>query len=318
MKIIFSSLFLLSFLSLAAGQILPMRNADSLIIANNVHVANSYFHDSTLVKDFVIQRLEFNAGGLLSTEFTLSLWDVVSYSTTKTFTYNESGKPTLMTLKQEILNLYPRDDEYIESFGDRPVYEKIRYEYNEDGLPVKEDIFVYYSEILPVDARPNQSITYQYEGNLLVYEESVSAEVRVFNKNYTVENRYDSIGNLTKSIRTFGKDRLKTTETTMLYDSAGLLAEKITIDALSPHNNSHQKFEYDQSGNLTGIYLYSPEIADFELQTSFKYNTYGHRTTGDFGNATFEYFENGLIKSETREVPNMEQIFRFTTEYSYF
>ncbi len=318
MKFFLSAFFLISVLPATLGQILPARNADTLVAANKVQIASSYFHDEAINNDRLIQQIEYNPDGLPISEYTLSLWDVVSYSTFKTFAYNELGKPATMTMKQEILSLYPRDGEYIEAFGDRPVYEKIQYTYSENRLPAKQEVVVYYSEKLPEDAIPNQTITFQYENELLLLEESTSTDDRIFNKNYTIEYSYDSIGNLIKSIKTFGKDRIKTTETSYKYDSAGRVSEKIVFDPGSPHNNSHQKYTYDQAGNRIGVYLYAPENSEFELQTSYEYNDHGHRIVDDFARSDFEYLENGLIKNEMREVPNMQMTFGFRTDYTYF
>ncbi len=313
-----SCIFLFSLMYLTGfSQLTPVRNTNKFIVANKVKSASSVFHDASSGKNHLIQKLDYSQNGWLLTEYVLSIWDVVSYSHTTTYQYDSAGNVLDILKIQEILNMFQRDQEYIESFGNLPVNEKIVFTYNNQRLLIKKEIFVFYSEILPPGSTPNQTITYTYENGLLTLEESASSETRIFNNNYNIQYAYDSAGNLTRNIRTYGKEKPLTRETRFVYDVGGVLNEKIIIDAAAPHNNVHEKYEYDSAGNLLNLYLFSPEEKIFELETTYTYDAYGHRISGD-RDVTFEYLENGLIKSESWLDPKTDQLITFSTSYEYY
>ena len=299
------------------SQLLPVRNSDSLIVSNKVKSASSYFDDAESGKNFLIQKLDFDQNGWLISEYLLSLWDVVSYSHTTTYTYDSTGNVLEILKIQEILELFERDKDYIELFGKMPVNEKIIFTHNNRGMPVKKDVYAFHSDGLKPGSEPNQTITYSYEDGKLVLEESSSSETRIFNNNFSIQYDYDSAGNQIRALRTFGKEKPLTRETRYLYDSCGTMIEKIVIDAAAPHNNTHEKYEYDTAGNLVNLYLFSSEEKIFELETTYQYNAHGHPISGD-RDVTYEYLDNGFIKSESWLDQKTEQTITFNTTYNYY
>jgi hypothetical protein len=299
------------------SQLMPARNTDALILANKVKTASSVFHDASSGKNHLIQKLGYDPKGTLTSEYLLSIWDVVSYSHMTTYMYDSAGKIVEIQKIQEILKLFERDLEYIESFGDIPVNEKTLFTYDPDGQIMKKEIFVFYSDILKPGSLPNQTITYAYENEKLVLEESASPESRIFNNNYTIQYDYDNTGRLIRNIRTYGKEKSLTRETRFVYDDSGILIEKVIIDAAAPHNNTHEKYEYDSVGNLINLYLFSNTEKIFELETTYAYDTQGRRISGD-REVKFEYLDNGLLKSESWFDQKADQQITFTTTYEYY
>lgn len=316
MKIFF--LFLLSlFLSLNGySQLLPERNPDSLVINNKVKSIRSYFLDPKSEKNHLIQKLDYDQEGRLINEYLLYLWDVVSYSYSNTYTYEDDRIKQILKI-QEILNLYPKDEDYIDYFGDEPVNEKITFTYNDIGQLVKKEIFVFHTEQPEGEIEANQTIQYEYEDNQLVLEESSSPEVRVFNYNYSISYSYDSAGNLLRKLREFGIEKPMRRETRFRYNSLGQVIEKLVLDPSAPHNNTHEKYEYDSLGNRSKLFSYSSEEEEFLLDFEYRYDDHGRRISGE-REVEFEYLDNGLIKSESWKDPKTKQNIVFTTEYDYF
>lgn len=308
--------FSLLFLSIVGfGQLLPEPNADSLIAGNNVKSSSSYYHDSD--QRHLIQKLDFDDKGNLINEFHLYLWDVVSYSYTNNYKYDQKGKLLEVLRIQKILNIYPKDADYIESFGSAPVNEKIIMTYDSNERLIKKETFVFHSEKLTATDSANHTITYEYEGDQLVLEESTSPETRVFNYNYTIKYDYDSAGNQIRKIRKLGTKKPLRQETRLKYDSVGQLIEKYVLDSAAPHNNLHEKYEYNLEGQLSKLYEFSNEAHDFLLETTFQYDQNGQVISGD-RDVVFEYLENGLIRSESWKDTKTNLEITFLTEYLYF
>ncbi len=316
MKNIFLLFFFSGFTVAVYSQVIPERNQDSLIIQNNVKTSSTYFFDKETQKDHLIQQLEFDREGRITREYLLYLWDVVSYSYTNTYIYEDDLIREIFKI-QEILNLYPKDEDYIDYFGDEPVNEKITFTYNDLGQLIKKEIFVFHTEQLEGEVQANQTIEYEYEDNQLVLEESTSPEDRVFNYNYSISYSYDSAGNLIRKIREFGLEKPMKRETRFKYNSLGQVTEKLVLEPLAPHNNTHEKYEYDSLGNLSKLFSYSSEDEEFLLEFEYRYDDHGRRISGE-REVEFEYLDNGLIKSESWRDPKTQQKIVFTTEYDYF
>jgi len=296
--------------------VIPERNFDSLTTQHNVKSSRTFYLDPDTQKNHLIQKLEYDREGRLAEEYLLYLWDAVTYSYTNSYSYNSDQIKEIIKI-QEILSLYPRDQEYIESFGNEPVNEKILFTYNEDGQLEKKEIFVYHTEKLGEDVSANQTIVYEYEDGRLVLEESSSPEVRIFNYNYSISYDYDSVGNLIRKIREFGIDKPMKRETRYRYDSIGQVIEKIVIDPEAPHNNTNEKYEYDSLGNLSKLFSYSSEEEEFLLEFEYRYDDHGRRISGE-REVEYKYLDNELIQSESWRDQKTNRQIVFTTEYEYF
>jgi uncharacterized protein RhaS with RHS repeats len=298
------------------SQVIPERNFDSLIVQQNVKSIRTFYLDPDTQKNHLIQKLEYDREGRMVEEYLLYLWDAVTYSYTNSYSYNSDQIKEIIKI-QEILSLYPRDQDYIESFGDEPVNEKIVFIYNEDGQLEKKEIFVYHTQKLEENTPANQTIKYEYEDERLILEKSSSPEVRIFNYNYSISYDYDSAGNLIRKIREFGIDKPMKRETRYRYDSVGQVIEKIVIDPEAPHNNTYEKYEYDSLGNLSKLFSYSSEEEEFLLEFEYRYDDHGRRISGE-REVDYKYLDNELIQSESWRDQKTNRQIVFTTEYEYF
>ena len=215
------------------AQIEPVQNKDGELKRLKVKTISSYYYttkDTTGADAKLILKKEFGANGKINKKYLLSLWEAVSYSSSTTFKYNEKEQPIEETTIQTILNLGKRDLDYINSFGDIPLNEKIRYAYNQDEKLIKKEIFTFNTDEFSESTNPSQKIIYEYESGILRLEKSSSPNTRVFNQNFIVEYEYDNQNNLKKMTKTYGSelDIKRITEFTYNLENR-LVEEKITL-----------------------------------------------------------------------------------------
>jgi hypothetical protein len=298
-------------------QLFPQANSDSLISSLEVKSISSYYTDGETGKNHLVQKREYNQHGELLNQFQLFLWDVISYSYSTDYTYDENGNKTEELRIQEILDLYPKDSEYIETFGNAPVNDKTILSYDQDGQLIKKEIFVFHTSQASDTISAKRIITYEYEDGRLVEEVSTSPETRIFNYNYSIHYDYDSAGNLIGQERTLGKEKPMKRQTIYKYDSLGLLIEKRVVDSAVPHNNLHEKYEYNEKGQRSKRLEYSDEDKEFIVEDTYRYDDHGNQISGD-RDVTFEYYDNGLIKSESWKDPKTKQEITFVSEYQFY
>jgi hypothetical protein len=299
------------------AQVFPEQNADSLVSKLKVKSIETYFTDRSSGKNHLIQSIAFNEKGQRVYAYALSLWEVVSYSYTTNFKYDDQGQLVEKVKLQKVLSIFPRDDEYINSFGDMPVNEQTFFEYDDNEHLIKKDIYVFHTNELPIDTIPSQTIRYTYEDGKLVRESSTSRQRRIFNKNYEILFQYDSAGHLIERVRNYGDNLALSREIKYRYDLNGRMAEKVVFDKAAPHNNVHEKYDYDTTGRISALYIFSDELQDFEMETTYKYDAFGKQIAGD-RDVQFEYHPNGLIKSESWQDPLSGQQITFSSEYEYY
>ncbi len=303
-----------------SAQIEPVQNPAEELQALKVKSIHSYVHisnDSSEKKDHLILKATYDNEGNLLEKYQLFLWEAVSYSYTTAYSYNEKGLLTEEEKIQEILNLSQRDEDYIRIFRTKPLNQKIIYQYNEKYQLIKKEVFVFDTKLLDEAATPDQVIIYQYDRDLMISQESSSAEDRLFDRNFTIRYQYDSLNNLTSEIRHNGKDQKLVRSTYYTYDSKNRMIEKKIVDTFAPHNNAHFRFEYNEDGKLQEKYVFEEEINEFELETSYQYDAKGNAVSGD-REVRFEYYDNGLIRSESWTDPVTDQSIEFTTSYDFF
>lgn len=313
-KTLFFLLFFLPGLGIHA-QLVPVQNADSILKELGVKSISTLYQDET--EEHVIFKKEFDATSKLVKKYQLYLWDAVSYSHTISYRYNDNSLLAEETKIQEILELLDRDNEYIKAFGDTPLNEKIYYYYNDDGLLTKKALFTFSTEEPQSNATPEQTINFEYENGLLLSEESESSDEKFFNKKYIVKYDYDSAGNLIQKSMAYGNDKELQRNTILKYDGKNQLVEEQIVDISIPHNNIHLQYEYNDLGQLSKKFVFDETENEFELETSFEYDEHGNTVAGD-RNVVFEYYENGLIKSETWTDPITDVLMIFNTTYEYF
>lgn len=302
------------------AQIEPVQNNDTLISELNVKAISSFYYasnDTAMAEATLVFKKEFDPHGKVTKKYILSLWEAVSYENSTAFRYNEKDHLIEESRVQRILNLEERDQEYIDSFGDTPLNEIIRYAYNRDGELVKKEIYTFSTDELSPSAEPSQKILYEYDSGMLKSELSSSPNSRVFNKNFTINYEYDDQKNLIKKILTYGTDMDKKRNSEFTYNLDNQIIEEKVSDSGIPRNNAHFKYEYNESGLLKSKLFFEKEEEDFVVNISYEYDQHGNQIFGE-REVEFMYFENGLIRSELWKDEVNDQIFFFVSKYEFY
>lgn len=299
------------------AQIIPIQSTEDELQKLNVKsIAVDYYSNHEKNKQLIYKK-DFSPEGNVTGKYQLSLWDAVSNSHTTSYKYNEKDQLVEELKIQEILNLFERDENYIETFGDFPLNEKMAYLYNENGQLSEKQIYIFETASPNDQASPNQSIFYEYNSDKMISEESSSSEEKFFNHNYLIKYVYDSIGNLIGKTLAYGKEREFHRSTIYRYDAQNQRVEEQIIDPSIPHNNVHYKYDYDEEGKISNEYVYDEAEDEFELEASYNYDKNGNAISGK-REVKFDYYENGLIKSEIWNDPKTNELVTFSTSYEYF
>lgn len=314
--------FLFTFIFLSEiplfAQLVPVQNSEHELKSQNVKsVSAFYFYskDTLSIDAKLILKKDFDKNGKITNKYILSLWEGVSYSVVSTYKY-QAENITEEFHEQAILNLEERDEEYINSFGDTPLNEKINYTYNKEGQLIKKDIYSLSTDDIADTISPSQTILYQYDSGYLVQEKSSSLNNRVFNKNFSNEYSYDLHGNLVKITKTYGGEMELQRITDYLYDIENRMVEEKVVDLVIPRNNIHFRYQYDDLGKLKNKLIFDKELDDFVIDITYQYDLQGHRISGE-KDVEFTYYDNGLINSEYWVDPISDQEFYFVTHYIY-
>ena len=296
------------------AQLIPVQNSLDDIVSHRVKVASTYYLDGD--REELFFQKEFDADGNLLRKYLLLLWDAVSYQYTTTYSYDEKGILKEEQTIQEFLELNERDKEYLRIFGDNPLNERILYYYSDKGKLNNKSLYAFGAEGFDPKTSTNQTITYQYENAMLILEESTSSDDKFFNKNYLIEYSYDSTGNLVQKTMAYGLEKEMQRNYIYKYNDYNQLIEEQVIDISIPHNNKHLKYEYNDEGQLISKLSYNEELEDFEIETSYVYDSMGNLVSGE-REVSFEYYKNGLIKSESWTDPISDEQFTFITKYQF-
>lgn len=302
------------------AQIEPVQNSEIKLSQLSVKAVSSFYYagkDTTNAVAKLVFKKEFDAHGKVTKKYILSLWEAVSYENYTTFLYNKKDKLVEESTVQRILNLEKRDQEYIDSFGDTPLNEKSRYAYNQNGELMKKDIFSFSTDKLSASMEPSQKIIFEYDSGLLRHEFSSSPNIRVFNKNFTLDYEYDDQNNLIKKTLTYGSDVDKKRITQFTYNPENRLIEETIEDSGIPRNSDHFKYEYNESGLLKNKLVFDKEEEDFVVSISYEYDERGNRISGE-KEVEFMYYNNDLIRSELWKDEISDQIFFFISTYEFY
>jgi hypothetical protein len=181
---------------------------------------------------------------------------------------------------------------------------------------IKKEIFAFSTLSLPENSIPSQTVLYSYSGKMLVKEESSSPDKGIFNQNFTVEYAYDDNGNLIKKTMSYGADLDNKRITEYLYDSLGNTFEERISDTGIARNNIRYRYQYAADGLLLNKLVFDTDVSGFVIDVSYTYDEKGNRISGD-RNVVFDYYENGLIRSELWEDTASGQVYHFVTKYIY-
>jgi hypothetical protein len=302
------------------AQIEPVQSAiDELNTLRVKNVSSLYFptRDTIESDGMLVLKKEYDDEGKIVEKYNLYVWDPVSNDNTTYYLYNGKGLLIETNTVKSVLNLNERDADYIHSFGDKPLYERVKYAYNAAGLLSQKEVFVSGDSMFSEDAVPNQVVLYSYQEGRLANEESSSPNKRIFNQNYNIAYVYDSAGNTVSKSVSYGeyKDKVRTTD--YKYDTLGNLTEEKISDSAIVRNNVHYKYRYDTNGKLAEKLVYDPEVSDFVVEISYSYDQNGNRISGE-NNTIFTYYPNGLIRSEMWTDEISDRVFYFVTEYQYY
>lgn len=301
------------------GQIKPVQNSGSELKALKVKVVSSNFYsskDTAGVGSKLVLKKEFDAKGKITNKYILSLWEAVSYSKFSTYRYNGEEQLVEESTIQTILSLDDDDREFIKSFGDIPLNEKITYAYDLDGQVEMKEIFVFSTEELSDTIGSSQKILYAYDSGLLVSEKSSSPNTKIFNQHFQIEYTYDNLGNLATTTKIYGSEMNLRRDTEYIYDLERLVEEKI-VDTGVPRNSAHFKYEYNETGRLKNKLIFDEEENDFVVEISYTYDQQGNTISGE-KEIEFTYFENGLISSELWQDEITDLVFYFVSEYEFY
>lgn len=302
------------------AQIEPVQNKESKLIELNVKSISSFYYASkdTVGRDAkLVFKKEFNLDGNVANKYILSLWEAVSYENTSEFIYNKNDQLIEETKVQMIINLGKRDEEYIEAFGNTPLNEKRRYAYNKDGELVKKEIFIFSTHELSPSAEPSQKVLFEYDSGLLQREINSSPNIRVFNKNFTIDYEYDDQDNIIKKILTYGAEMDNKRISEFTYNLENRLVEEKVSDSGIPRNNAHVRYEYNELGLLKSKLVFDIEEEDFVVDVSYEYDPHGNQISGE-KEVEFTYYDNGLIRSELWKDAINDQVLFFVSTYEYY
>lgn len=315
--------FFLSFILLSENplyaQLVPIQNNIGELKSQKVKSLSVFYYsskDTTGVNSKLILKKDFDKDGKITNKYILSLWEGVSYSINSTYKYD--GENLIEELhRQTVLNLEKRDEEYINSFGDTPLNEKIKYTYNQDEQLMEKDIFSFVTDEISDTTTASQSIIYQYDSGFVVKEISSSLNNRIFNKNFTNEYNYDLQGNLVKTTKVYGTEMNMKRTSFYIFDSENRMIEEKVIDQVIPRNNIHIRYNYDDAGNLKNKLTIDEELNDFVVDITFEYDSHGNKISGE-KDIEFTYYSNGLINSEYWLDPISDLEFYFVSHYQYY
>lgn len=315
--------FLLSFILLSENllfaQLVPVQNSINELKSQKVKSISVFYFsskDTTGINSKLILKKDFDKNGKIVNKYILSLWEGVSYSINST--YNYDGEKLVEEFhRQTVLNLEKRDEEYINSFGDTPLNEKIIYAYDREGQLIKKDIFSFVTDDISDTTAASQSIIFQYDSGFVVKEISSSLNDRVFNKNFTNEYNYDLHGNLVKITKAYGPKMNMKRISFYIFDIENRMIEEKVIDQVIPRNNIHIRYQYNDAGKLKNKLIIDEELNDFVVDVTFEYDSHGNRISGE-KDIEFTYYSNGLINSEYWLDPISDLEFYFISHYQYY
>lgn len=299
------------------AQLIPVQNSEKELGDLNVKTLSTFFVDADVGKEHLIFQKEYDASRKLLEKYQLSLWEAVSYSHTTTYKYNDQDQLESELILQEFLKIYDRDQDYLDLFGTKPLNEKRIYLYNDQGKMSKKMIYTFGDKEPGEGDAANQSIDYEYENDMLISEESTSTDDKFFNQNYLIKYTYDSADNLIQKVMAYGKEKEFQRNFFFKYNTEGQMTEEQVIDLSIPHNNIHLKYEYNKESQRSKKLVFNENEEVFEEETSYQYNLNGNMISGD-REVKFEYYNNGLIKSESWIDPTSSEHITLISKYEFF
>ena len=284
--------------------------------------------DTTGAISKVFKETEFNRASKPTKDYFYIFFDVVPYSHTKTFTYDENNQviETLRTqslVKEELTAshrafLIPADME--------DSYDKNIYEYDSLGNCIKRTHYSYgglgSTKFDPND--PLDMVIYEYKDGLLVTETGKgTATLRGLPNNsfgssssdYISTYQYDEKGMLIKKTTLYHTLPNKPTAVTVYtYNENGNLIEEKETHGISGVSEKHVKYEYDKEGRKIKELSYSERTNKWE-ESKYEYNNAGNQIPQNTDDE-YIFYKNGLLRQRIVRVGN--SVYNFVTTYEYY
>lgn len=320
MRYIITILLLIILVKPSIGQFEPTLNNEDILKKLKVKSLSTFYYDNVdtikSTKRLLFKKDYDHLGNLIS-KYHLSLWDVVSYDHTTTYSYDKNNNLIEKVVIQKILNLGKRDEKFIKEMGDDPINEKFIYYYNGDNLLVKAESFSFGRNGFDKNKKPNNTVTYEYANGLLVKEISTTPNGMVIFQNYIATYDYNASKKKIKETKIFttATNRPQTI-ITWIYNDKGLVLEEIVDDKAVPINNKHIKHEYNNKGKKTKDLQFSLDNNKWEIIKVYAYDKAGNLILGD-EETTFDYYKNGLVKRELWKSRDRDETVNFITIYSF-
>lgn len=320
MKYIIAFVTLIVLAEPSIGQVEPKLNDEKLLKALRIKSLRTFYYDhedTTKSTRRLLFGKDYDIKGNLISKYLLSLWDVVSYDHTTTYSYDKNNNLIEKVVIQKILNLGVRDANFIKDMGDEPINEKFTYYYSDNNQLLKMESFSFGREGFNENQKPNNIVTYEYSKGLLLKEISTTPNGAVIYQNYIATYEYNGSNQKVKETKVFTTASNKPERTTKwLYNDKGLMIEQIVEDKSIPFNNKRIRYEYDDRGRIARELQFSIENSKWENSKVYRYDKAGNEIFGD-EETTFDYYSNGLVRRELWKSKDSDETVNFITFYRF-
>ncbi|WP_375558923.1 hypothetical protein ACE193_14415 [Bernardetia sp. OM2101] len=274
--------------------------------------------DTTQSKPKLYLKSDYHEDRRLKEHYFYVFFDVVKYSRTTNYKYDDDKNLIESTTWQKIFN--EGDNEYLAMFGDDPIHERRLYTYNKKGKLIKKREYTFGEKEFD-ESKPNQTITYTYEKGTLKEEEGNShrrnSKLGASSQDYITTYSYDKKKNLIQKKTVF--ITLPNKPETIIdysYDKKGsLVEEKAQSTSYGNRENYHKKYEYNKKGQKIKELVYNSQSKEWEEEI-FEYNDAGNIIPKNTESDTYYFYPNGLIKGYIWKSGN--EVLHFVDEYEFY
>ena len=274
--------------------------------------------DTTQSEPTLYLKSDYYEDRRLKEHYFYVFFDVVKYSRTTKYKYDEKKQLVESTTWQKIFN--DGNNEYLAMFGDDPIHERRLYTYDKKGNLIKKREYTFGEKEFD-ESKPNQTITYTYQKGLLVREEGDShqrdSKFGSTSEDYIKTYSYDKKKNVLQEKTVYITFPNKP-ETVIDYEydkNGNLIEEKAKSTSYGMGNNYHKKYEYNKENQKIKELVYNSQDEKWEEEI-FEYNKAGNIIPKNTESDTYYFYPNGLFKSYIFKGRN--EVLYFVDEYEYF
>ncbi|MEJ7643709.1 MAG: hypothetical protein WKF87_03885 [Chryseolinea sp.] len=320
MRYVIALLMLTVLVRPSIGQFEPKLNDEEVLKKLKVESVSTFYYDNedtTRATRRLLFKKEYDNSGNLISKYHLSLWDVVSYDHTTTYSYDKNNNLIEKVILQKIIDLGKRDEKFIKEMGDDPINERFTYQYGDNNQILKEERYTFGKEGYDKNQKPDNTVVYEYAKGLLVKEVSTTPNGVLVYQNYTATYDYNSLKQKIRETKIFTTQNNNPQRTiAWTYNEKGLIVEEIIDDNANPLNNKRVKYEYDNNGRIIHEFHFSVEKNKWETIKTNTYSKNGNLVLDD-EETTFDYYKNGLVRRELWKSRDSEETVNFITTYRF-